>query len=182
MDGSDPLSFLDPDFLSTADASHVLGAALDAALHLTRADMGNVQLVDPDCGGLVIAAQRGFEPRFLRFFARVRDDASAWTGARQPQAGHRRERRPESHLPRHGGTRRDARGPCRRCAVDAHHRPIRTHPRCALDPLLQGGKDSGAGASHDRSARRTIGALAGADGLPRSGRHHLYRPPHSLTR
>lgn len=50
-------------------------AALDAALRVTGAPRGNLQLASAD--GLRIVAQRGFEQPFLDFFACVRDEASA---------------------------------------------------------------------------------------------------------
>jgi PAS domain S-box-containing protein len=50
---------------------------LDAAVSITGADKGNIQLFDHGSGALVIAAQRGFEEQFLNFFARVRDGSSA---------------------------------------------------------------------------------------------------------
>jgi len=49
----------------------MLEAALDAALEAGCAEMGNLQLHEPD--GLHIAVQHGFEPPFLEFFACVRD-------------------------------------------------------------------------------------------------------------
>jgi GAF domain-containing protein len=54
-----------------------LKAILDAAIALTAADKGNIQLIDPPSRALVIAVQRGFHPPFLNFFARVSDDSSA---------------------------------------------------------------------------------------------------------
>jgi PAS domain S-box-containing protein len=50
---------------------------LDAAVSITGADKGNIQLFDHGSGALVIAAQLGFEEPFLKFFARVRDGSSA---------------------------------------------------------------------------------------------------------
>lgn len=54
-----------------------LNAALDAAIAMSRADKGNVQLRLSELGALTIAAQRGFASDFLNFFAYVSDDASA---------------------------------------------------------------------------------------------------------
>jgi PAS domain S-box-containing protein len=55
-----------------------IAAILDAAITVMGADKANIQLVDPPTGELVIAAQRGFEAPFLRFFERVgADDRSA---------------------------------------------------------------------------------------------------------
>lgn len=48
-----------------------LTGIMDAAIALTGADKGNLQLFADEAGALVIAAQRGFDEPFLRFFARV---------------------------------------------------------------------------------------------------------------
>jgi hypothetical protein len=50
---------------------------VDAAIAITGADMGNLQLLDPSTGSLRIVASRGFEAPFLEFFALVADDRSA---------------------------------------------------------------------------------------------------------
>lgn len=50
---------------------------LNAAIAITRADKGNIQLLDLATGSLRIAAQRGFAASFLSFFASVRDNSSA---------------------------------------------------------------------------------------------------------
>jgi hypothetical protein len=55
----------------------VLDDILDITLELLHADRGNVQLADPASGALRIAAQRGFDPEFLKYFAVVTDDGSA---------------------------------------------------------------------------------------------------------
>lgn len=49
-----------------------LATALDAAIDLLHADLGNIQLYR--AGALTIAAQRGFPPAFLRRFQRVAAD------------------------------------------------------------------------------------------------------------
>jgi PAS domain S-box-containing protein len=54
-----------------------LTAVVETAIGITRADKGNVQLFNDATGTLIIAAQRGFERPFLKFFENVRDDASA---------------------------------------------------------------------------------------------------------
>jgi PAS domain S-box-containing protein len=54
---------------------------LDAAVFITGAEKGIIQLFDAGSGALVIAAQRGFEEPFLNFFARVRDESSAYGAA-----------------------------------------------------------------------------------------------------
>ena len=62
-------------------AAPTLGALLDGvlefALTLLHAERGNVQLADPATGVLRIAAQRGFDPEFMEYFAAVTDDGSA---------------------------------------------------------------------------------------------------------
>src|SRR6516164_10121958 len=59
-----------------------LAGILDAAIAVTGADMGNLQLIDDASGSLVIAAQRGCNERFLRFFGSVAvDEKSACAAA-----------------------------------------------------------------------------------------------------
>src|SRR5262247_2128726 len=48
-----------------------LDEMLAATIELLGADMGNVQLLNPERGVLGIAAQRGFEQAFLDFFREV---------------------------------------------------------------------------------------------------------------
>jgi len=50
------------------DLSSLLGEFLDAAIEITRADMGDVQLKDSTTGELRIAVQRGFDGPFLDYF------------------------------------------------------------------------------------------------------------------
>jgi PAS domain S-box-containing protein len=56
--------------VQVADFTQLLNEILDAAIDISHADLGNVQLLDGDV--LEIAAQRGFEGPFLQFFAAVR--------------------------------------------------------------------------------------------------------------
>lgn len=58
-----------------------LAAILDAAIYVTRADKGTLQLLDPESGGLAIRAQRGFHQQFLDFFAQVDGKTVAVSGA-----------------------------------------------------------------------------------------------------
>jgi hypothetical protein len=44
---------------------------IDAAIAVMHADMANIQLFDPDSGGLKIVAQHGFQKPFLEFFNHV---------------------------------------------------------------------------------------------------------------
>ena len=72
----------------TRDLRAGLNEMLLAAIELLGGDMGNIQLLDPGKGALVIAAQKGFQQPFLDFFRTVStDDDSACgrtlrTGAR----------------------------------------------------------------------------------------------------
>ncbi len=59
-----------------ASRAELCESALDAALAVACTDLGNVQLLD-ESGTLRIAAQRGFEARFLEFFAGVKQAESA---------------------------------------------------------------------------------------------------------
>ena len=63
--------------LLSADTRAVLDDSLEDALSMLHADRGNVQIVDPVSGSLIIAVQAGFSAEFLEYFAVVNDDASA---------------------------------------------------------------------------------------------------------
>jgi PAS domain S-box-containing protein len=67
--------------VQTSDFSSLLYEILDAAIEMTGADMGNVQLLDGDT--LKIVAQRGFEAPFLEFFNTVHDGLAACGTAMQ---------------------------------------------------------------------------------------------------
>jgi PAS domain S-box-containing protein len=58
-----------------------LNAVLDAAIFLTKADKGNIQLLDDTLGGLKLVAQQGFDSRFLDFFAVVSNQATSCRAA-----------------------------------------------------------------------------------------------------
>ncbi len=58
------------------DLHDLLGEVLDAAIAITAATMGNVQLLSPS-GDLHIAAHRGFDSPFLEFFRVVRGNDTA---------------------------------------------------------------------------------------------------------
>src|SRR5262249_40661123 len=64
-----------------SDFDRNLNIIVDTAIAITKADKGNLQLLDPTTDVLTIAAQRGFEAPFLNFFSAVRDDASACAAA-----------------------------------------------------------------------------------------------------
>ena len=62
-----------------SDSSGNLQVILDAAIFVTAADKGTMQLYDPD--GLVIVAQQGFERPFLDFHSRVHEVSATTCGA-----------------------------------------------------------------------------------------------------
>jgi K+-sensing histidine kinase KdpD len=59
------------------DLKTCLNHALETAIAITGADKGNVQLFDGNSVALTIAAHRGFEDNFLKFFEDVRNDNTA---------------------------------------------------------------------------------------------------------
>ncbi|AYF74898.1 GAF domain-containing protein [Nocardia yunnanensis] len=59
---------------STVDA--LLPRVLEAALMLSGADFGDVQLVDPATGALLLTTEAGFDDEFLEYFAVVDDTGS----------------------------------------------------------------------------------------------------------
>jgi PAS domain S-box-containing protein len=61
--------------LQAGDFSLLLHDILDAAVEITGAQMGNIQLLDGDC--LRITAQRGFDTPFLAYFDSVHGDQAA---------------------------------------------------------------------------------------------------------
>ena len=67
--------------VQAGDISTLLNEMLDAAIELSHADMGNIQLLEH--GVLRIVAQRGFEPPFLDFFSGVHGDIAACGAALQ---------------------------------------------------------------------------------------------------
>ena len=69
--------------VQSRDATALLQAIVDAAIGVTGADMGNIQLLDRDCGALKIVANRGFGRVFLEFFDAVHDAQAACGTAMQ---------------------------------------------------------------------------------------------------
>ena len=61
-------------FESSGDCRPLLEELLEAAIRVTGADCGNIQLFDSATGELRIYAQRGFSQAFLEFFDRVFDE------------------------------------------------------------------------------------------------------------
>jgi PAS domain S-box-containing protein len=59
------------------DGTALLQEILDAAIAITGADMGNIQLFERDSGALRLVASRGFDRPFLEFFDRVHEGGAA---------------------------------------------------------------------------------------------------------
>ncbi|WP_416246256.1 ATP-binding protein [Desulfocurvibacter africanus] len=59
--------------VSEESLQSILGKALDAAIDLTGADMGNIQLLDPESDCLKIVEHRGFKQPFLDFWNNVQE-------------------------------------------------------------------------------------------------------------
>jgi hypothetical protein len=64
----------------------LLGRALEAALSVSGADRGNIQILSPVTGSLRIAAHYGFGAEFLEYFAQVDDRGSACGRAARERA------------------------------------------------------------------------------------------------
>lgn len=71
-----PMVQAGPDFL-LGNVPSSLNWVVGAALQITGAPMGNLQLVDPASGNLYIAAQYGFRRPFLQFFECVHENEAA---------------------------------------------------------------------------------------------------------
>ncbi|HXY34939.1 MAG TPA: PAS domain S-box protein, partial [Planctomycetaceae bacterium] len=59
------------------DATALLKAIVHAAIEMTSADMGNIQLFNRDSSVLRIVASQGFEPPFLEYFNSVHEGQAA---------------------------------------------------------------------------------------------------------
>jgi PAS domain S-box-containing protein len=70
----------------TEDFSSLLLEIVDAAIEVTEADKGNVQLFDASTGCLHLAASRGFDRPFLEAFETVRDGRAACGAALRDRA------------------------------------------------------------------------------------------------
>ena len=120
--------------LQAGDFSLLLHDILDAAIEITGAQMGNIQLLEGDV--LRITAQRGFDRPFLEFFASVHGDQAACGAALQ--RGERVIVDDVSNSPIfvgyagprcHGRRRRSSR------AVDTARQPLRPRPGDVLNAL-----------------------------------------------
>lgn len=68
-----------------AKQARILDQVVTAAMAVTVADMGNLQLVDPATGALKIVVSHGFGWRFLQFFDTVDADSGAACGVAHRQ-------------------------------------------------------------------------------------------------
>ncbi|MDG6257948.1 MAG: PAS domain S-box protein [Methanomicrobiaceae archaeon] len=68
-------------YITGDDFRALLQEILEAAIALTGADKGTLQLLDPATGMLTVVAQKHFDPPFLEFFARVGPEDAAACGA-----------------------------------------------------------------------------------------------------
>jgi PAS domain S-box-containing protein len=69
--GMRELHALSTRLMQARDLQTLLEATLDAALRISGATKGNIQLVEAHSGALQIAAQRGFDASFLAFFSSI---------------------------------------------------------------------------------------------------------------
>jgi PAS domain-containing protein len=60
-------------FVADKSMQEVLGEILEAAIDITYADMGNIQLIDDHSGNLKIVAHRGFDQAFLDYWNEVHE-------------------------------------------------------------------------------------------------------------
>ncbi len=67
----DRLHAISMQYILNGNLSIVLDNIIDAAIAITNADMGNIQILDRDSGQLKIVAQRGFERPFMHYFDSV---------------------------------------------------------------------------------------------------------------
>jgi PAS domain S-box-containing protein len=71
--------------IAADDPTTVLEHMLDAAIDVQSADFGYVELFDAELGGLVLIAQRNFQPAFLNHLAHVRcEDCARGRAAETP--------------------------------------------------------------------------------------------------
>ncbi|WP_440945069.1 PAS domain S-box protein [Methanosarcina sp. T3] len=59
---------LSTQYIEGSDSDSLFQNIVEAAIAITKADKGNIQILDPSTGKLKIAAQRGFDLPFLEFF------------------------------------------------------------------------------------------------------------------
>ncbi|MDY9925835.1 PAS domain S-box protein [Methanosarcina sp.] len=72
---------LSTQYIEGGDSYSIFQEIIEAAIAITRADKGNIQILDPLTGKLKIVAQRGFKLPFLKFFEFVNTEEAAACGA-----------------------------------------------------------------------------------------------------
>ena len=70
--GMNRLHALSTRLVSQGEMQALLDAILDAAIEITRADKGHVQLYDAASGELGVMGQRGFDPAFVNYSIQIR--------------------------------------------------------------------------------------------------------------
>lgn len=130
--------------LDHRDIPEALGEVLDAAISITGATMGNVQLLEPESGVLSIAAQRGFSKEFLNHFRSVRIDDQSACG----RALRSRERVIIEDVQQDPSFR-----PHRRVAADAGFRAVQSTPLVASNGHMLGMLSTHYAAAHRPSDR-----------------------------
>jgi PAS domain S-box-containing protein len=74
--------------IENGDIMSLLESVLDAAIKISQADKGNLQLLDPQKRTLSVVAQSGFEPAILSYFSEV-DESGPSSCARTLKSGQR---------------------------------------------------------------------------------------------
>ncbi|AKB12204.1 PAS domain S-box-containing protein [Methanosarcina thermophila] len=72
-------------YIEGKDLFSILQETIEAAIAITRAYKGNIQILDPPTGKLKIVAQKGFSSQFLKFFELVDTEDAATCGAAMKQ-------------------------------------------------------------------------------------------------
>ena len=67
-------------FIEGGDSGSIFQEMVEAAIAITKADKGNMQILDPSTGKLKIVAHRGFDLPFLKFFELVETGEAAVCG------------------------------------------------------------------------------------------------------
>src|SRR5215469_12703707 len=73
-------------YLQATGIQSLLEHGLEDALSMLRADLGNVQIIDPVSGELTMAVQAGFSDEFVAYFGNVDNEGSACGRAAQQLA------------------------------------------------------------------------------------------------
>ncbi|MEV6302745.1 GAF domain-containing protein [Actinoplanes sp. NPDC051861] len=159
------LSLFDADFCQVSDPDAISAALLSAALALTRAPMGNVQLAAED--GLRIAAQHGFDADFLEHFAFVRGrDSACGVALAESRAVHVHDVEQSEAFPA---------GPSRDAVLEAGVRAVRSIPL-----IGDGGTLLGVMSVHYRTPHAPSPAERSLlTTLATAGARRLNRPAHS---